>query len=191
MDAAFGASVAVPLPQARKNTDRQLEYVRRSMRYLPGLAQLKTELVRSRRAVDLSFATPASARAAGFQTALNFTDVLESATTLEESVTSQLVQGQGSVPHSVVFAAAQLREVSDVMVAAAREGDLLYQIFVAPDSRFHALTHQLDTIRGAYETAADDLPPNLSPALARAVSGSGERRRTGEVSGCRRAMGRR
>ncbi len=93
----------------------------------------KTDLLRSRRAVDLSFATPASARAAGFQTAVNFTDVLEAATRLEESVTSQLVQGQGSVPHSVVFVAAQLREVSDVMVAAAREGDLLYQIFVAPE----------------------------------------------------------
>ena len=95
------------------------------------------------------------------------------------------------MPHSVVFAAAQLREVSDVMVAAAREGDLLYQIFVAPDSRFHALTQQLDTVRGAYETAADDLPPNLSPALRAQYQAPGEGRRTGEVPGRRRAMDRR
>jgi diguanylate cyclase (GGDEF)-like protein len=165
VDKAFGVSLAAPLSVARGATDVSLAAVARSFPSLAGLQALKENLLSARRALDLSFASSANALAASSQTALDFTDVLEAAGALEESVTNQLVQGQGSVPHSVVFAAAQLREVSDLTLAGAREGDLLYLIIVAPDNTFPGLVKQLDTVRGAYESAADDLSPNLSPAL--------------------------
>jgi diguanylate cyclase (GGDEF)-like protein len=166
VDAAFGTKLAAPLEEARRSTDLQLEEVRRSMPSLRALADLKADLVRARAALDRSFASPATALAASYQTALDFTKVLEAAGAIEQSITNQLVQGQsGSVPNAVVFAAAQLRAVSDLNIAAAREGDLLYLIIVASDANFKVLTQQLDTVRGAYESQAAQLAPSLSPAL--------------------------
>jgi len=166
VDAAFGVKLAAPLAVSRRETDVQLAYLARSMPSLTGLAALRANLLRARSRVDLSFATPKAALAASSQTAVDFTNVLESASALEQSITNQLVRGQsGSVPHDVVVAAAQLRAVSDLTIAGAREGDLLYLIIVAPDSQFRGLIQQLDTVRGAYESAAAQLAPNLSPAL--------------------------
>ncbi len=166
VDAAFGVKLAAPLTVSRRATDAALAGVHRSMPGLTGLLSLKAALSQARGALDQSLVTSAAALAASSQTAVDFTNVLETAGALEQSVTDQLVQSQsGAVPHTVVVTAAQLREVSDLTIAGAREGDLLYLIIVAPGSQFKALVQQLDTVRGAYATAAAQLAANLSPAL--------------------------
>jgi hypothetical protein len=166
VNATFGVKLAAPLAVSRRATDAELDRLRRSAPSLTGLVPLKASLSHARGALDLSLVTPAAALAASSATAVAFTNVLESAGALEQSVTSQLVQGQpGAVPHAVVVAAGQLREVSDLTIAGAREGDLLYLIIVAPGSQFKGLIQQLDTVRGAYESAAAQLATNLSPGL--------------------------
>jgi diguanylate cyclase (GGDEF)-like protein len=166
LDLAFGAKLAPPLDLSRSATDTALAIVARSIPEQGGISELNANLGDARQLLDQSLYSPAAALAASYQTAVDFTKVLESAGVLEESIATRLAQGEsGSFPRTVVFAAEQLRAVSELNIAGAREGDLLYLIIIAPSHRLHADVQQLDTVRGAYESAAARLAPELSPAL--------------------------